>query len=168
MKKTGIFYATATGTTEEVAMQIADLLGIDKSDVHNVAETAPTATGDYSALILGTSTWGSGDMEDSMIDFLDGLKVLDLTGKDVALFGCGDVNMSDTFCNAVGTLREELKDTGANFIGEFNVDGYEFESSSAVKDGKAVGLLIDNVNHEDMTPERLDLWCTEVKNQLAD
>ncbi len=168
MKKTGIFYGSTTGTTEEVAKQIAALLGVDKSDVHNVAESAPTDVADYEVLILGTSTWGSGDIQDDWADFVNGLKIIDLTGKQIALFGCGDETMSDTFCNGVGTLYDELKDTGAEFIGAFNADGYGFEHSTAVRDGKAVGLLLDETNESQMSPERIDQWCTIVKNAIKD
>lgn len=168
MKKTGIFYGSTTGTTEEVAKQIAALLGVDKSDVHNVAESAPTDVADYEVLILGTSTWGSGDIQDDWADFVNGLKIIDLTGKQIALFGCGDETMSDTFCNGVGILYDELKDTGAEFIGAFNADGYGFEHSTAVRDGKAVGLLLDETNESQMSPERIDQWCTIVKNAIKD
>ena len=168
MRKTGIFFGSNTGTTQEIAEQIADLLGIDKSDVHDVASSAPTDVADYGALILGTSTWGDGDLEDNWEDFINGLAAIDLTGKKVALFGCGDTSMSDTFCDGVGILYDRLKDSGADFIGQFNTDGYDFNESKAVKDGKAVGLLIDNVNYPEMTPERLDLWATIVKNAISD
>lgn len=168
MKKTGIFYGSTTGTTGEVAKQIAELLGIDSSDIHDVANSAPTDVADYEVLILGTSTWGDGDLQDNWADFVNGLKVIDLTGKQVALFGCGDESMSDTFCNGVGTLYDDLKDTGAEFIGSFNTDGYSFDHSDAVRDGKAVGLLLDNVNKPEMTPEKLDMWCTIIKNAIAD
>ena len=87
MKKTGIFYGSTTGTTETVAKQIAELLGIDSNDIHNVATSAPTDVADYEVLILGTSTWGSGDIQDDWADFVNGLKVIDLTGKQIAMFG---------------------------------------------------------------------------------
>jgi len=168
MKKTGIFYGSNTGTTEEVANQIAKLLNIDSSDIHNVASSAPTDVADYEVLILGTSTWGSGDIQDDWADFVNGLKIIDLTGKQIALFGCGDETMSDTFCDGVGTLYDDLQDTGAEFIGQFNADGYDFEHSKSVRDGKAVGLLLDEVNESQMSPERIDEWCTIVKNAITD
>ena len=43
MKKIGIFYGSTTGTTEDVAEGIAKRLGVDKKDIHNVADTAPVA-----------------------------------------------------------------------------------------------------------------------------
>lgn len=164
MAKYGIFYGSTTGTTEEVAHKIAKQLGVAAADIKNVAKSAPSDVADYEVLLLGTSTWGSGELQDDWYDFIAGLSQLDLPGKKIALFGCGDETMSDTFCSAVGELHKRLKDTGAEFIGEFNTDGYTFSESEAVKeDGMAVGLLIDQVNHPDLTDGRIAKWCEEVK-----
>jgi len=72
MKKTGIFYGSATGTTADVAQRIAARLGIADADIHDVAGTAPDTLGAYENLILGSSTWGSGELEDDWYDFADG------------------------------------------------------------------------------------------------
>lgn len=58
MKKIGIFYGSATGTTEKTARRIGSLLGVGDDHIFNVANTAPSKSGDYELLILGTSTWG--------------------------------------------------------------------------------------------------------------
>lgn len=42
MKKTGIFYGSTTGNTENVAEKIATALGIGKTDLYNVADTQPS------------------------------------------------------------------------------------------------------------------------------
>ena len=43
---------------------------------------------------------------------------MDLSGKTVALFGCGDSeSYSDTFCDGMGILFEDLKNSGCRFIG---------------------------------------------------
>lgn len=166
MKKIGIFYGSTTGNTEVVANRIAENLGVAAADIHDVSSAFPSETGDYDVLIFGASTWGDGDLQDDMHDFLDGVKVLDLTGKEIALFGCGDESMSDTFCNGVGEMYKNLSLTGAGFIGSFDVSGYEFNHSGAEVDGKVVGLLIDNVNHEDMTKGRVSRWCDELKEEM--
>ncbi len=129
MKNIGIFYGSATGTTAEVAKKIGELLGVSPDDIHNVADTAPSVLGQYGTLVLGSSTWGNGELEDDWFDFIDGAQALDLKGHKIALFGCGDETMSDTFCNAVGILYDKLKDTGATFIGEYPADGYTFDHS---------------------------------------
>lgn len=165
MKKIGIFYGSATGTTEEVAKRIGELLGVDAKDIHNVSSTAPSAVGDYDILVLGSSTWGSGELEDDWYDFLDGMKALDLKGKKIALFGCGDETMADTFCNAVGELHNQLVETGAEFIAPYDTIGYTFEESKAKPENalEAYGLLLDQVNHPDLTEKRIEGWVKLVK-----
>lgn len=167
MKKTGIFYGSATGTTEKIARRIGHLLGVDSADIYDVASVSPSTVGDYDLLILGTSTWGSGDPEDDWYDFLDGLEVLDLKGKKIALFGCGDETMSETFCSGVGELHDRLVKTGAEFIAPYDTIGYTFDSSSAKPDGalEAYGLLLDEVNHPELTETRLRGWTDLVVRQ---
>lgn len=162
--KTGIFYATSTGTTREIADRIARALGVADTDVHDVADTAPSVLGDYDTIIIGSPTYGAGELQDDMYDFLDGAEALDLSGKTVAVFGCGDESMSSTFCNAVGIIYNRLKATGANMKGAFNTYPYEFDRSEAVpvQGGEAVGLLIDEVNHPDVTEQRVSQWVSRV------
>ena len=166
MKRIGIFYGSTTGTTKEVAHQIAKALDVAESDIHDVADVAPSAVAPYDVLVLGSSTWGNGDMQDDWYDFADGLQAIDLKGRKIALFGCGDENMSETFCNAVGDMYDRLKDTGAEFIGAFNVDGYDFNHTNAMRDGQIIGLLIDDVNHSDMTPGRIRDWAAVVSAEV--
>lgn len=165
MKKYGIFYGSTTGTTRDVAQRIARLMGIDTVDVHDVASTAPSAVGDYETLILGTSTWGSGELQDDWQDFINGLRVMDLKEKKTALFGCGDESMADTFCDGVAKIYDALQETGTTFIGAFPADVYCFEHSDAVKDGIAVGLLLDEANHDDLTDGRIQAWVDELKKE---
>lgn len=166
MKKTGIFYGSETGTTEKVARRVASLLGVADKDIHNVGDTRPSAVGDYDILILGTSTWGSGSMEEDWYDFIAGLEPLDLSDKRIALFGCGDETMEDTFCSGVGEICERLKDTGAAFIAPYDTIGYTFEHSKAKPDGalEAVGLLLDEVNHPELTETRLRGWTAIIRD----
>ena len=108
MEKIGIFYGSTTGITESVAYRLAELMHVKKEDLHDVARSKPSEIGQYDLLLLGSSTWGSGDLQDDWYDFLDGIETLDLKDKTIALFGCGDQSMSDTFCNAVGTIYHRL------------------------------------------------------------
>lgn len=167
MKKTGIFYGTATGTTEKIARRIGQLLEIDEKDIHNVADVAPSSVAGYDLLLLGTSTWGAGDLEDDWEDYINGLQVLDLKGKKIALFGCGDETMKDTFCSGVGILHDRLKDTGATFIAPYDTIGYRFDHSAAKPDDalEAYGLLLDEVNHPELTETRLRGWTNLVTQQ---
>lgn len=164
MKKTGIFFGSSTGTTADVAKRIAKKFGVADADVYDVAKSAPSDVAAYDVLLLGSSTWGSGDLQDDWEDFIAGLEAIDLKDKEIAIFGCGDETMSDTFCGAVGVLYDRLQKTGAKFIGAFPADCYDFSESEAVKDGKtAVGLVIDEVNKPELTDSRIDLWVADVK-----
>lgn len=170
MKKTGIFYGSTTGTTAEVAGEIAKALNVPETSVYDVAKTAPDTVGEYDVIILGSSTWGDGDMQDDMSDFIHGIEAMDLRGKEIAVFGCGDETMSDTFCNAVGLIYDRVKKTGAKMIGGFGTIGYHYDHSAAIPAdaAEAEGLLIDNVNHPELTSERIARWAAQlVKEETA-
>ena len=165
MKKTGIFYGSSTGMTATVAEKLAKLLSVAAEDVHDVAKTSPTALGDYELLILGSSTHGNGELQSDWYDFLDGAQSLDLTGHKIAIFGLGDETMTDTFCDAVGEIYKRLKGTGAEFIGEYPADVYDFHHSEAADGDTMRGLLLDEVNRPDITDTRLQAWVNVLNSQ---
>lgn len=160
---TGIFYGSTMGTTESVAQDIATQLGVDASDIHNVADADVNEVDQYDMLILGSSTWGSGELQDDWYSFIEELKAKDLSGKKVALFGCGDAgSYPDTFCDAVGLLYEALQGTGCTFVGDFVPEGYDVTDSLVCNEGRFVGLAIDESN-PDATDERIATWCANLK-----
>lgn len=167
MKKIGIFYGTTTGTTKRIAEKVAGCLGVSPKDVRNVADSAPSDVADYEVLILGASTWGAGDLQEDMATFLDGVKALDLRDKEVAIFGCGDESMSESFCNSVGEIYHTLHDTHAEFIGPYNNDGYVYRHSDSDVKGMIVGLCIDETNHPEWTDGRIKGWCEEIKREFC-
>lgn len=164
MKKTIVVYGSSTGNCEAIAEKIAGKLGCEAVNVQDL--TADTVK-ENDNLILGTSTWGAGDMQDDWYDGVKTLKEAGLQGKTVALFGVGDsASYSDTFCGGLAELRDAAKDAGANIIGAVSTDGYTFDDSAAVEDGKFVGLALDEDNESDKTDERIDNWVAEIKPQL--
>lgn len=168
MKKIGIFYGSSTGTCEDLASQIADKLGVSSADVYSVDKLTAELVDQYEVLVLGTSTWGDGELQD---DWYDGVKVLksaNLADKFVALFGCGDSeSYSDTFCDGIGVLYEDIKDSGCTFIGnKVSPDDYNFSSSVSVVNGAFVGLALDEVNESDKTADRIDAWTADLKSKL--
>lgn len=166
MKKIGIFYGSTTGTTQEVASRIARKLGVADADVHDVAKSAPSDVAPYDVLLMGTSTWGAGDMQEDWYDFTDGLQALTLKDKEFGIFGCGDETMTDTFCSGMGELYGRVAATGARHIGNFNADGYSFHESGAEVDGRVIGLVLDQVNHPDMTDARIEQWTDLIKGEM--
>ena len=165
MKKTVIIYGTSTGTCEDLAARIGAKLGVD--NVINVTDLDDSVIANNDNLILGTSTWGAGEVQD---DWYDGLKVIknaDLSGKTVALFACGDSeSYPDTFVGGMLEIYNAVKQAGANVIGAVATDGYTFDDSESVVDGKFVGLALDEVNEDSKTDERIDDWVAEIKPSL--
>lgn len=165
MNKTLIIYGSSTGTCEDLASRIAAQLGVE--DVIDVANLSAGQVADYQNLILGTSTWGAGELQDDWYDGLNTLKAEDLNGKTIALFGCGDSeSYSDTFCGGMAELYNGLKDKGAKFVGSVPTDGYTFDDSEAVVDGNFVGLALDEVNESDKTDDRIAAWAQAIKPEL--
>jgi flavodoxin I len=163
MKKTIVVYGSSTGTCEEIANAIAEKIG---AELINVADMTADTIAENDNLLLGTSTWGAGELQDDWYDGLDVLKSADLAGKTVALFGCGDAeSYPDTFCGAMAELYHAVEGR-ANVIGSVATDDYTFDDSEAVIDGSFVGLALDNVNEEEKTGSRIDAWIESIKAQL--
>ncbi|NDV70355.1 flavodoxin FldA [Dysgonomonas sp. 25] len=163
MANIGIYYGSTTGNTQEVAEEIADKLGVAKSDLHDVSK-GETDFSNYDVLLFGSSTLGLGDLQDDWEDYIDRLKNADVSGKKVALFGCGDSSSySDTFCDAMGKIYHALEGKGCQLIGEVPTDGYTYDDSEAVVGGRFVGLPIDNDNESSMTSERIANWVNILK-----
>ena len=111
MKKMTIYYGSTTGTCETLAASIAQALGMSNDNVHNVTEMTKEDLENNDVLILGSSTWGCGDLQDDWYDGVEILKKADLTGKKVALFACGDgESYGDTFCEAMTHIHDDLAD----------------------------------------------------------
>ncbi|MDH6311879.1 flavodoxin I [Parabacteroides sp. PFB2-10] len=166
MKKTAIFYGSSSGTTEDIAGRMAGQLGIDSSDVYNVGEASVDDAAAYDVLILGSSTWGVGDLQDDWEGFLPKLKKADLSGKAVAIFGVGDSSSySDSFCDAVGVIYKELQGTGATFCGAVSSEGYSFDDSVALEGDKFVGLPLDEDNEGNETDGRISRWIEQLKQE---
>jgi len=151
----GIYYGSSTGNTEAAANDIAAALGVDAANIHNVSDTDASTVADYDTLLLGSSTWGAGDLQDDWYDFLDNLKGQDLAGKKVALFGCGDSDgYADTFCGALVQIYDALLDTGATFVGAYEPEGYQVTDSELNRDGKFLGLALDAADEENNPESR--------------
>lgn len=165
MKETAIFYGSTSGNCEGIANKIAEALGV--SNVFSASDLDAAKIAAYDNLILGSSTWGSGDLQDEWYDSVEVIKTSDLSGKTVAIFGCGDsCGFSTTYCDAMGQLYEAAKSAGANIIGAVSTDGYTFDESTAVVDGKFIGLALDEDNESDKTDSRIATWVEEIKPLL--
>lgn len=162
MKKIGIFYGSSTGVTAEIAQKIAKKVGAE-AHMYDVANASAEEALAYDLLLLGSSTWGVGDLQDDWEGFLPNLQRQNLAGKEVALFGTGDQDSyPDSFCEALFLIKEALSSNGVSFVGAYAPEGYTYDATRAEEDGKLIGLAIDEVNQDDLTDERIDLWLKAI------
>ncbi len=165
--KIGIFYGSTTGNTANAAEALkAELQTAGEIGLHNVADISLSLMSGYDLVILGTSTWGLGEMQDDWAgkELLAGV---DLKGKKAAVFGMGDQSgFSDTYVDAMGQLAASAEKAGATLIGAWSVDGYDFSASAAVRNGMFVGLALDEDNQSGQTTERIVKWAAQLKNEM--
>ena len=166
MKKIGLFYGSTAGKTRKVAEMIKKEFGNTPVDIHDIKQIKPEDILNYDNIIFGTSAWGIGDMQDDWETFIDDMVELDLSKKRIALFGLGDQEeYPGSFVDGLGTLycRIPVKE---NIVGFMPTTGYEYYFSSAEKDGKFVGLAIDEDTQSEKTPGRVKKWVAQLKKEF--
>ena len=163
MAKIGIFYGSTSGVTEEIATALREKFGEQHCDIYSMEEDFDEYSQllDYDYLLLGCSTWGAGEVQNDWREplFEMDIEKPDFTGKTIAVFGAGDqVGHGKHFVGALRTMYDHFEKLGATMVGDFPIEGYSFEHSTAVRDGKFLGLPIDEVNQSDLTEERITQW----------
>lgn len=167
MQSTGIFYGSSTGNTETGAKQIQKKLGADITKIFDVANAKASDLEQFSNIILGSSTWGIGDLQDDFEDFITLLKIVNLKDKKVAIFGYGDQETyADSFVDAIGLIYEAIKDRGCVIAGKISTEGYNYDESKAEVEGFFVGLPLDEENQDNLSDERISKWVEQLKNEF--
>ncbi|MGR9115735.1 MAG: flavodoxin [Gammaproteobacteria bacterium] len=176
MNKIGIFFGTDTGSTRLVAKKIFNALGNEVADKpKNINRTSAAELLQYDALILGTPSYGLGDlpglstgcMEPNWEEFVPKLDGADLSGKRVALFGLGNQERySDRFASSMIHLYRLFYGYGADIVGHWSTEGYQFEHSHAVIGDQFVGLALDQRTQPHLTDERIKSWLSLIIPQL--
>lgn len=164
MTTLGIFFGSSDGNTARVAELLAQQFrttfgaALDV-EVLDIAEYYVEDMADFDLLILGIPTWNHGQLQADWEAVLEEFDDLDLTGTRAAVFGLGDqVGYPETFADAVFFLADRLRNAGAELVGAWPCDGYDFRGSWAVEDGRFLGLVLDEVNQPELTPARLAHW----------
>ncbi len=167
MKKIAILYGTSGGNTESIANRINEKFDGD-ADLFDVANVSIAEVQPYKYLILGTSTTGMGDLQDDWESFLPTFSSkMDFTDKTVAIFGLGDsASFSSTFAESIYVIHDELKDK-VKIVGAVPDEGYTYDDSSAVVDGKWLGLALDEDNEYDESEERINQWVEQLKKEFV-
>lgn len=168
VRAVGLFFGTQTGKTEEAATMVAENAGVEASDIGDIS--AGDLTG-YDGIIAGVPTWHTGADEQrsgtAWDDYLEEIRGLDLGGKPCAVFGVGDqAGYGDNFCDAIEELHSTFEAAGAKMLGYVDASGYEmYSESKSVKDGKFLGLPLDQDNEPDMTEARVKAWMEQLKSE---
>ncbi|GHV05367.1 flavodoxin [Campylobacterota bacterium] len=168
MARIGIFYASTAGHTAKAAETIAKLLGSSHEvTLVKLADSNLDEMLTYDNLILGSSTWGQGELQSDWREPFLEMDEADFAGKTIALFGTGESKKhGEHFVGALGILRDKLIARGGKIVGAVGGAGYSFKSSTAFIDGKFAGLALDEVNEPHKTKARIEAWVEAIRGSF--
>lgn len=169
MSKIAIFYGPLGGAVNRIADKIKNSIGEDKVEMVAVKDASAEDLEKFDKIIFGLSTvgkdtWDSTYSNNDWGKFMPEISKIDYSKKTVAVFGLGDhVTYAHGFVDHVGLLGKKLMENGATLTGKVSTDGYEFEESDAVVDGKFIGLPLDEDFEPELTDERIAAWLEAIK-----
>lgn len=168
MSKIALFYGTQTSNTQTAAEAIQREFGGDNIVIlYDISKTELSDFSNYNYIIIGCPTWNIGELQSDWEDFYDELNKIDFSGKKVAYFGAGDqVDYPYSFQDAMGILEEKISELGGETVGYWSTDSYEFTDSKAVRDGKFVGLALDEDNQSELTNDRIKAWVAQLQQEF--
>tara|TARA_B100000780_G_scaffold56583_1_gene35778 strand:- start:17048 stop:17602 length:555 start_codon:yes stop_codon:yes gene_type:complete len=173
-KKIGLFYGSTTCYTEMAGEKIRDaidlILGSGAVTMHNVAFDSLHLMANYDYLILGIPTWDYGELQEDWELNWPQLDELQLSSKKIALYGLGDqVGYPEWFQDALGYLWQKVVQQGAETVGAWPNQGYDFDRSKALNTAGThfVGLALDDENQLDISDSFILLWCRQVVDEFG-
>lgn len=177
MSRIGLFFGSNTGNTRRIAKAIKkrhdDAVMAEALNVH---KATPELFASYDYLILGTPTLGDGLLpglaadcqNESWAEFLPRIAHLNFSGKTIALFGLGDQDKyGEHFLDGMGELHDFFSARGARLVGAWPCDGYDFVASRAEREGRFVGLALDQDNQRMLTDDRLETWLRLIAGEMG-
>ncbi|WP_395664401.1 flavodoxin FldA [Methylocella sp.] len=155
-----IIFGSDGGATKGVAAKISKKC---QGRPVNIKDATTADFENCNLLILGSPTYGDGTLQTDWEDNIDKLRAANLKGKKVALFGTGDQQAYPTsFLNAMGILYDEVSDLGAQVVGFTDTAGFDYVESTAERDGRFVGLALDQDTQSGMTEKRVTAWLSQL------
>ena len=167
MAQIGLFYGSTDGTTREVARRVQRAFGgPGEVAIYAVEDATAADLARHTRLILATSTWDEGHLQEDWADFLDVLDATPLHDKAIALIGTGDASgYPATFLDGMGILYEKIAGKVWLLVGQWPAAGYRFAASRALRRGHFVGLALDEVNQPERTDARIAAWVKQVQEE---
>lgn len=166
-----MYFGSSLGRVEESARTVAAELGITTLvDLYNDPITGAV---EHPFVVLAMSTWYDGILQDDWREHERELSVLDWSGTTVAMLCLGDqYGYPRTFADALGIVWDAIQPRGARLVGRWDPRtdpvGYEFRASRGVRDGRFLGLALDDDNQAGATDQRIRLWCKKVRCELSE
>lgn len=163
----GLIYGTDTGNTEEIGEKIAEAFANEGVVVNlcNITDISKSDIESYDFLIMGIPTWDFGGIQEDWENVEQDIRSCNLNNKVVALYGLGDQRgYGDFFLDAMGWLHECIQDTGADIIGRWPTEGYDFAASLATNEDNSYfcGLAIDEDQQFELTDQRVQQWVAQL------
>lgn len=168
MAKIGIFYGSQAGATLVEAKKIQKEFGGDSVvQLINISNAGEHDFERFKYIIVGCPTWNGGELQGDWGAFYEKLNNINFTGKKVAYFGLGDqIGYPDNFEDAIGILEEKIAQQGGATVGYWSTEGYKFTGSRGVKNGKFVGLALDEDNQPELSDGRIEAWVAQLKQEF--
>jgi flavodoxin I len=171
MSAIGLFYGSTDGNTALVAQLLQQAFGAYSVTVElfDIADYYLEEMLGFDRLILGVPTWDVGQLQADWEAVIDEFALLDLSAKEVALFGLGDqAGYPDTFADAIFFVASRAQEQGARLVGAWPTAGYQFRQSWAVVDDHFLGLVLDEDNQPELTAQRVAAWVTQLLTEFTD
>lgn len=118
MAKAIVIYGTGSGNAELVAGCIAEGLSHAnlEAEAIRVELTNPEAVSGYDLVVLVSSTWNVGQLQDYFVPFNKEFSKLSMPGKPMAVVGLGDSKNYDIFCGAADILEATVAKVGGKLV----------------------------------------------------
>jgi flavodoxin I len=66
----------------------------------------------------------------------------------------------------MGLLGKTIKNNGGELFGSVGTEGYTFQDSEAIVEGKFIGLPVDEDFEPELTEERVSSWIGVLKEEF--
>ncbi|MFL6554855.1 MAG: flavodoxin domain-containing protein [Bacillus sp. (in: firmicutes)] len=107
--KIAIVYSSKTGNTEELAGRICQLFLMKdvRVSLFRIEQFSVQDLSEFSAVVVGTYTWGNGEIPQDMIELYRAFETQDLKNVVTGVIGTGDSGYP-MFCGAVDKFKDML------------------------------------------------------------
>jgi flavodoxin I len=172
MDKIAIFFGPLNGSVHRIAKLVASKIGDDKVDLVHIAAASATDLEKYTRIIFGISTIGKDTWQQKFDNndwskFFPVVTTYDFTGKRVAIFGLGDhITYAYHFVDSMGLLGKAVRKQGGELFGATSTEGYTFQDSEAISEGKFIGLPVDEDFESELTEERVTVWVNSLLKEF--